>query len=71
MSSQPAQASAPLKVGVVGGTGYTGVELVRLLVNHPHAELDVITSVAKRVWRWRICFRPCVAVRTWSSVSRM
>jgi N-acetyl-gamma-glutamylphosphate reductase len=44
MSSQPAQASAPLKVGVVGGTGYTGVELLRLLVNHPHAELDVITS---------------------------
>lgn len=33
-----------LKVGVVGGTGYTGVELLRLLVNHPQAELDVITS---------------------------
>lgn len=34
----------PLKVGVVGGTGYTGVELLRLLVNHPHVALDVITS---------------------------
>ena len=44
MSSQQAPVSAPLKVGVVGGTGYTGVELLRLLVNHPHAELDVITS---------------------------
>ncbi|MDX1696752.1 MAG: N-acetyl-gamma-glutamyl-phosphate reductase [Thiohalobacterales bacterium] len=33
-----------IKVGVVGGTGYTGVELLRLLVAHPDAELAVITS---------------------------
>jgi N-acetyl-gamma-glutamyl-phosphate reductase len=33
-----------IKVGVVGGTGYTGVELLRLLVNHPNVELRVITS---------------------------
>ena len=33
-----------IKVGVVGGTGYTGVELLRLLVNHPDIELHVITS---------------------------
>ncbi len=33
-----------IKVGVVGGTGYTGVELLRLLVNHPEIELHVITS---------------------------
>lgn len=33
-----------IKVGVVGGTGYTGVELLRLLVNHPDVELCVITS---------------------------
>ena len=33
-----------IKVGVVGGTGYTGVELLRLLVGHPEAELTVITS---------------------------
>jgi N-acetyl-gamma-glutamyl-phosphate reductase len=33
-----------IKVGVVGGTGYTGVELLRLLVNHPDVELRVITS---------------------------
>ena len=33
-----------IKVGVVGGTGYTGVELLRLLVNHPEVELRVITS---------------------------
>lgn len=33
-----------IKVGIVGGTGYTGVELLRLLVQHPHCELRVITS---------------------------
>ena len=33
-----------IKVGIVGGTGYTGVELLRLLALHPNAELAVITS---------------------------
>lgn len=33
-----------LKVGIVGGTGYTGVELLRLLANHPNVILSVITS---------------------------
>ena len=33
-----------IKVGIVGGTGYTGVELMRLLVRHPQADLRVITS---------------------------
>jgi N-acetyl-gamma-glutamyl-phosphate reductase len=31
-------------VGIVGGTGYTGVELMRLLARHPSVELGVITS---------------------------
>ena len=33
-----------IKVGVVGGTGYTGVELLRLLALHPDVQLEVITS---------------------------
>lgn len=33
-----------VKVGIVGGTGYTGVELLRLLAAHPEVELSVITS---------------------------
>jgi len=33
-----------IKVGVVGGTGYTGVELLRLLALHPGVQLSVITS---------------------------
>ena len=32
------------KVGIVGGTGYTGVELLRLLAAHPHVEVVAITS---------------------------
>lgn len=33
-----------IKAGIVGGTGYTGVELLRLLCQHPHCELQAITS---------------------------
>ena len=37
-------ATKKLKIGIVGGTGYTGVELLRLLALHPQAELACITS---------------------------
>ena len=33
-----------IKVGIVGGTGYTGVELLRLLAQHPQVSLEAITS---------------------------
>jgi N-acetyl-gamma-glutamyl-phosphate reductase len=33
-----------IKVGIVGGTGYTGVELLRLLAVHPGVQLTAITS---------------------------
>jgi N-acetyl-gamma-glutamyl-phosphate reductase len=33
-----------IKVGIVGGTGYTGVELLRLLAVHPDVQLTAITS---------------------------
>jgi N-acetyl-gamma-glutamyl-phosphate reductase len=33
-----------IKVGIVGGTGYTGVELLRLLAEHPEVEVRAITS---------------------------
>ena len=33
-----------LRIGIVGGTGYTGVELLRLLARHPNCELSAITS---------------------------
>ena len=33
-----------VKVGIVGGTGYTGVELLRILASHPQAKVTMITS---------------------------
>lgn len=33
-----------IKVGIVGGAGYTGGELLRLLLNHPYAEIAFINS---------------------------
>ena len=36
-----------ITAGIVGGTGYTGVELLRLLAGHPRVALEVITSRAQ------------------------
>jgi len=33
-----------IKVGVIGGTGYTGAELLRLLTGHPNVEIAAVTS---------------------------
>ncbi len=33
-----------IAIGIVGGTGYTGVELLRLLAQHPQAQVKAITS---------------------------
>ena len=42
---EPAKAALPpVRVGLVGVTGYTGMELVRLLENHPCMELTRVTS---------------------------
>lgn len=36
-----------IRAGIVGGTGYTGVELLRLLAKHPQVKIEVITSRAE------------------------
>ena len=36
-----------IKAGIVGGSGYTGGELIRLLLNHPHTEIDFIFSTTR------------------------
>jgi N-acetyl-gamma-glutamyl-phosphate reductase len=36
--------SNKIKIGIVGGAGYTGGELLRILVNHPNAEIDFVLS---------------------------
>ena len=33
-----------ISVGIVGGTGYTGVELLRPLLRHPNVQVNVLTS---------------------------
>jgi N-acetyl-gamma-glutamyl-phosphate reductase len=33
-----------VRVGIIGGAGYTGGELIRLLVNHPNAEIAYVFS---------------------------
>jgi N-acetyl-gamma-glutamyl-phosphate reductase len=37
-----------IKAGVIGGTGYTGVELLRLLSTHPEVELAMISSRSQK-----------------------
>jgi len=38
------KSSAKAKVGVLGASGYTGSELVRLLLRHPHVEIALLTA---------------------------
>jgi N-acetyl-gamma-glutamyl-phosphate reductase len=43
----------PIKVGIIGGAGYTGGELLRILIHHPHAEIVFVNSTSqkgKKVW---------------------
>ena len=35
------------KVGIIGGSGYTGGELIRLVLNHPALELDFVYSTTR------------------------
>ena len=33
-----------IKIGIAGGAGYTGGELIRILLNHPHTEIIFVQS---------------------------
>ena len=33
-----------IRIGITGGAGYTGGELIRILLNHPHAEMVFVQS---------------------------
>ena len=37
-----------INAGIIGGTGYTGVELLRLLIQHPGAEVTTISSRSEK-----------------------
>ena len=43
-SLSAAPPTAPLRVGIIGASGYTGAELMRLVAGHPHLELVVATG---------------------------
>ena len=36
------------KVGIIGGSGYTGGELIRLIIDHPKIELNFVYSTTKQ-----------------------
>ncbi|WP_291870661.1 N-acetyl-gamma-glutamyl-phosphate reductase [Maribacter sp.] len=36
-----------IKVGIIGGSGYTGGELIRILLNHSQAEIDFVYSTTR------------------------
>ncbi|MBT8183350.1 MAG: N-acetyl-gamma-glutamyl-phosphate reductase [Eudoraea sp.] len=36
-----------IKAGIIGGSGYTGGELIRILLNHPSAEIDFVYSTTR------------------------
>lgn len=49
---QQKMAMDKIKVGIIGGAGYTGGETLRLLINHPHVEVSFVQSrsqVGKKV----------------------
>lgn len=33
-----------IRVGIIGATGYTGLELVRILTNHPDVKITFLSS---------------------------
>ncbi len=36
-----------IKAGIIGGSGYTGGELIRILLNHPQTTIDFVLSTTK------------------------
>ncbi|CAM4188601.1 N-acetyl-gamma-glutamyl-phosphate reductase [Zobellia nedashkovskayae] len=36
-----------IKTGIIGGSGYTGGELIRILLHHPEAEIDFVFSTTR------------------------
>ncbi|ASV30611.1 N-acetyl-gamma-glutamyl-phosphate reductase [Maribacter cobaltidurans] len=36
-----------IKAGIIGGSGYTGGELIRILLNHPAVEIDFVYSTTR------------------------
>ena len=41
---------AKIKAGIIGATGYAGLEIVRLLLNHPEVSVAAFSSVS---YEWK------------------
>ena len=53
----------PAKIGVLGASGYTGSECVRLLLRHPQVEIALLTADRKAGQEMREVFRAVLALR--------
>ncbi|VVM20449.1 N-acetyl-gamma-glutamyl-phosphate reductase (EC [uncultured Gammaproteobacteria bacterium] len=60
-----------IKVGIIGGTGYTGVELLRLLHNHPKAKVIAISSRSEVGQRADRMFPSLVDIVIWFFLCQM
>jgi N-acetyl-gamma-glutamyl-phosphate reductase len=43
------------KVGIIGGSGYTGGELIRLILQHPALEIDFVYSTTRAGKTCKFC----------------
>ncbi len=53
-SAAPESPKPKIRAGIIGGAGYTAGELIRILVNHPEAELGFVhseSSAGKYLWQ--------------------
>ncbi|RYF11456.1 MAG: N-acetyl-gamma-glutamyl-phosphate reductase, partial [Flavobacteriales bacterium] len=44
LNSNPPLGGKGVKVGIIGGAGYTGGEMLRILINHPNVEIAFVNS---------------------------
>ena len=54
-----------IRVGVVGCSGYTASECIKLLLRHPHATVVAATSRQADGARWPTCIRRCASDSIW------
>ena len=59
-----------VRAGIVGGTGYTGVELLRILVLHPQIEVSVVPPAPTPDPESTSYIQACAAIAICNSVRR-
>ena len=66
-----ADTTSKARIGVLGASGYTGAELVRLLLRHPRAEIVLLTADRRAGQEMGRCFRNSrpTSCRSWSRLT--